>query len=326
MVPSPQLPSLEIPHELTVCVVVREGSHLSRLLEALDEQNAPKASYDVVLVDATRSGAAAAASVPGGLSVSVVTADPSTSRSALLNLAWQSASGPGVAMLGEELVPAFLWVDALQRALRRGRRLVSGNLLPHPDQVGGTGVLSVSLWATGREVPIVSAEQMACLRAELDRIGGWDETDEDADVADTRVGARLVDAGVDMFQARHAVAFHDVEPTGLTAELRRRRRRMAAIAEVLDEHPRARARMLVAGTFWRPRHAEVLMGAVGAGLAARDRRWGWLAAPWVHERTCLAPRAGGPRRRWLVLPGVLLVDVHDAVATTALRLRPRRPR
>jgi hypothetical protein len=79
--------------------------------------------------------------------------------------------------------------------------------------------------------------------------------------------------------------------------------------------------MLIAG-LWQVREAEAALAAVGLLLAVKDRRYAALAAPWVHERTCRTPRAGGSRRRWIVLPGVLAFDVLDAVLAVAQRFDP----
>jgi hypothetical protein len=74
------------------------------------------------------------------------------------------------------------------------------------------------------------------------------------------------------------------------------------------------------------RHVEALLLVAGivAAVVRRDRRALLLVLPWVHERTDLTPQAGGYRRKWIVLPGALAVDLHDAAAGLALRLRPRQ--
>ena len=92
-------------------------------------------------------------------------------------------------------------------------------------------------------------------------------------------------------------------------------------AAVLAQHPRARARLLLGGLFTRRSHAEALLAVAGVLLAGRDRRAALLAAPWLHERLCLTPAAGGNRRRCFVLPGVLAFDVYDATLATAARMR-----
>jgi len=252
--------------------------------------------------------------------VSVVRGDPTERRACWLNAAWQAAVGLGVAFLSPRLTPAPMWMDALSKALARGRPLVSASVLPSTETVGESGPLSYLLWANERELALVSSDHMACLRDDLARVGGWDETVDD-DVADVDLATRLVDSGVDPRWARHAVAYFDVAPAELSEMVRQRQQPLRSAA-MLAAHPRARARLLYGGVFWHRRHAEALLAVAGVVLAARDRRAALLTLPWLHERLHLTPAAGGLRRRWFVLPGVFAFDVYDAALTTAARVRP----
>jgi GT2 family glycosyltransferase len=163
---------------------------------------------------------------------------------------------------------------------------------------------------------------MACLRADLERVGGWDEQLPD-DLADVDLALRLVDSGVDPVWARHAVSYYDVAVHPL-AEMVQRRQPNRSVSALLAAHPRARARLLVGGIFWHRRHAEAMLAVAAVLLSRCDRRAALLAVPWLHERLHLTPAAGGLRRRWFVLPGVFAFDLYDALLTTAARLRPPR--
>ena len=309
-----------VAHELTACIVVREpDAPVARALDALRDQSALPGSFDVVVVDAT----------PGGLvlegadqpPVTVIRADHTASRAELHDAAWRAATAAGVAFLAADLVPAPNWADAMIRGLRRGRRVVSGSWQPNPDSVHRAGTASYRLWFSPREAALATADQLACLRADLERVGGFVD-DPDDQRADIELVARLVDAGADPMWARHAVAYTDVvEQT--VPEMLAASRRSASAVTVLDEHPRARARMMPGGLLWHRRQVEILLALAGIAGAVRDRRALLLVAPWVHDRTCMAPATGGRRRKWFVLPGVFAADVLHLTTTTWSRLAPR---
>ena len=309
--------------ELSVCTVTRGPARLAALVAALGEQSAGPETFELILVDASVDGLA----VPShpDVTVQVLRADATTTDAALLDRAWRAAHGPSVAFLAPDLVPAPLWIEAMQRQLRRGRRVVSGSWLPLTEDLPQAGPASSGLWALNREVPVATLDQLGCLRADLEAIGGVPAI-ADPDVRDAELAARLVEAGADRSWARHAVVFHPVTSPDLTSVLAERRDRTVRMLATLDEHPRARAHLMPAGVLPHRRHVEVLALVAGLLLAPRNRRAGLLALPWLYERGLLTPRAGGARRRWVVLPGVLAVDLHDAITALVARLRPRQPR
>jgi hypothetical protein len=316
--------STEVRPALSICVVARDTGQLPQIIESLATQSAPPDEYELVVVDASEHGL----DLPEqpDVTVSVHRADPALGDAALLDRAWRNATHDGIAFLASDVVPAWQWVEGIQRRLGRGRRVVSGSWLPSPDEVGDSGPLSYLLWAGRREVTVATTDQLACLRADLERIGGVPDIG-DPDRRSATLAARLVDAGADPSKARHALVFHPVDRTPLAEKLAQRRARTREMLAVLDEHPRARARLMPAGVVPHIRHAEVLLLLVGVllAIARRDRRALLLAVPYLHERIELAPPAGGPRRKLLVLPGTFAVDVHDTATSLWFRLRRRQP-
>jgi hypothetical protein len=302
--------------QLSICVVRRDGDPpLEPLLASLAEQSVGADTFEIVLVDASRRGGV---ELSPTLAIERVTCDADLSHGAMRNLAWRAASSDNIAFLAADLVPTTTWVEALVQALHRGRHLVRGNWLPASEDVSAGGAVPRALWWSRRSLPIVTSEQMACLRSDLERVNGFAEDLLDPDVCDTELATRLVDAGVDPVWARHAVVFHPVDRTGLGTS----RARIQTITAVLAEHPRARGRLLLGGVLWHRYQVTVLLLLAGLGLARRDRRALVLALPWLHERTDLTPRAGGSRRRWALLPGVLALDIAETSLTTYERLRP----
>jgi hypothetical protein len=319
------MPTLPPRRDLTVCLVSRDDTDpIERVLAGLRRQNTAGDTFDVVVVDATTDGRHASLATDSAPPVQVVRAAPTAARSELLNTAWRSATAEAVAFLSPQLVPAPAWVEALTRALQRGRRVVTASWLPSTETVADSGTLSHLLWANRWEAPIVSADQIAFLRADVERVSGW-TSEVDDDKADVDLVLRLIEAGADPYGARHAVAFYDVTAASASQILAQRRQPLAA-QPLLVAHPRAKARLLFGGVFWHRRHAELLLLAAGLALAPRNRRALALTIPWLHERTCLTPAAGGTRRRWFVLPGVFAVDAYDVAISTAARLRGWRSR
>jgi hypothetical protein len=203
---------------------------------------------------------------------------------------------------------------------RRGRRLVRGSWLPVADDVRAGKALEPGLLWSARTLGVATSDQLACLRSDLETVGGFDESRLDPDVCDTDLAARLVDSGVGPHWARHAVVYLRV----VSSRLRDNRDRVRAISAVLADHPRARARLMPGGLFWHRYQPEALLlvASLVAATALRDRRALLLAVPWLHERTCLTPRVGGPRRKWVLLPGVLAMDLRETALTTKERLSP----
>ena len=309
-----------VAHELTVCIVVRDAdAPVERALEALGDQASLPGSFDVVVVDATVDGLKL--ETRKRPPVTVVRADADDTRADLHDAGWQAATAPGVAFLAPDLVPAHMWTEGMIRALRRGRHVVSGSWQPNPDSLHRAGQASYRLWFSPREARLVTADQLAVLRADLERVGGFVD-DLDDQRADVELVARLVDEGVDPMWARHAVVFTDVVEQSV-ADMMAASEHSASTVTVLDEHPRARARILLGGVLWHRRQVEVVLALAGIVGAVRNRRSLLLAAPWVHDRTCMAPAAGGKRRKWFVLPGVFAADVFHLMTTTRSRLAPR---
>jgi hypothetical protein len=313
----------EVLHEVTACTVVRDDDDpVAQWAGAFLEQSLPRAAYDLVVVDATPSGAVSAAleEIARDLRVEVVRIPAGTSHGAACNIAWQRATAPRVGFLSVTAIASDNWVERVALALQRGRRVVTGRWTPATASLTSAGPGSYRLWATPREAVPASTEQLAFNRKDLADVGGFNELIVEPDLCDTDVVARLVEAGVDFSFAQRVMATEDVGSTDMSSMLAARRRAVP-VRRLLRERPQTRGRMLIAG-LWQVREAEAALAAVGLLLAVKDRRYAALAAPWVHERTCRTPRAGGSRRRWIVLPGVLAFDVLDAVLAVAQRFDP----
>lgn len=307
-----------VPHDVTVCTVVRGDEALDRFLDALDEQSLPVPGFDLVVVDATPGGSLPMAERPRRFETQVVRVDPDVSHGAALNAGWRAARGAGIGFLSADVVPNPIWLEYLVRSLRRGRHLVTGHWLPTEQSLPNTGALSFRLWAPPHDARLVSTEQMACRRADLEAVGGFDESLDGA-ACDMDLAIRLVESGVDPTTSRWLQCMYDVEPVDLRAMVAARRAGADAV-RMLAERPGARARLLAAGVIRRGAQPRALLALAGLLLMPKDRRAALLVLPWYHERTCVAPRAGGPRRKRFVLPGVFGFDLYDAAIALMARL------
>jgi hypothetical protein len=322
---SAHLETGDVVHEITVCTVVRnDDDPVDRWLRALDDQSASRAAFDVVVVDASPSAVVGrlAKEFSDTLRVTVVRADPASSPGAALNAGWRTASAAGVGFLSVHAVASRSWAEEAARALHRGRRAVSGRWLPTTESLPLAGKGSLGLWSTPYEAALVSTEQLACRHADLAGVGGFDEALDDPDRCDIDLVVRLIESGVDPHFSVRVIATYPVRQRDVNTMLAERRRAVRAVGALADR-PRTRARLLFGGILWPGGPAESLLALTGLALGLRRRRYLLLAAPWLHERTCRTPRAGGSRRRWFVLPGVFAFDLYDAVVTTVERLRPK---
>lgn len=309
-----------VPHEVTVCTVVRGEENLPRWLDALDQQSLPTPGFDVVIVDATAAGLQAEPAGTRRFETTVVRVDKDSTHGAALNAGWQAARGSGVGFLSADVVPAETWVEATARDLHRGRHLVSGWWQPTEATLGCAGTLSYRLWSVAREVPLASTEQLGCRRSDLAAVGGFDEELTDAVECDLDLAIRLVESGVDPVFDRWLICHYDIEPVSLS-EMVAARPVGADAVRTLARRPMARNRFLRGGVVRGRAQPFALLALTGLLLMAKDRRAVLLIAPWWHERTCETPLTGGPRRKLVVLPGVLAFDLYDALLGLKARFR-----
>jgi hypothetical protein len=306
---------------LSVCVLAtpETARSLPRVLAGLLEQSVAD-GVEIVVADTSGTGRQDLAALETDAVPFMHIDLAGLSDAAAWNAAWRAAAGRTVAFLRADVVPGPLWCEALLRIAARGRPVALSTWVPDPDSVRAGGILSRPVWTSYYDRPLAQVSGLACLRADLDVVGGLDEGRSPtapfaAEVLAADLVLRLVDAGADLVHARHGLLFH---PIGARPPMVRGRWAQArAIAAELTAHPRARARVLAGGIAWHRRDLEIAGGLMGVCLAPGDPRWLLLGAAWLHERTHLNPRAGGARRRWTILPAVLVDDVVGAVVTTA---------
>jgi GT2 family glycosyltransferase len=239
---------------------------------------------------------------------------PATAR----NLGWRAAAGPLVAFTDDDCRPEPGWVASLVAAAAAAD-LVQGRTVPDPDEVHLLGPFSRTLSVTSEDGYYQTCN-VAYRRDWLDRLGGFDEAFRHPAGEDTDLAWRARDLGARTAYTDAAVIRHTVRPSSVRASVRDSWR-WQSVPLAVRRHPELRA-MLAGRWSWRASHPRALAAVAGLSLvaAAPRRPATWLAAaagcaPYVHYRVITAPLpTAGPRRRWLLLPGALLVDTVEVGA------------
>jgi hypothetical protein len=318
-----------VPPEPQISVVV--ASHhrplrLRWLLNALEEQTLPPASFEVVVGhDAGAETERVLSSHPlarAGLLRAVRSPTDSAPPGANRNVAWRVARAPLVATVDDDCRPAPDWLERLLAAsAAHPGSLVQGRTIPDPDE---TARLRSPLQRS-QDVTPPSGWGEACNmlypRPLLERLGGFDDdmlTGEDCDLA-----MRALAVGVPVEAAHDALVHHAVHTPGLRTAARDAWR-WRFMPRLVARHPRLRTEHLWLGVFWKRSHALLLVAAAGLVLTQRGRPLALLLAlPWVRERLPTAQSPAGYVRAAGELPLRAAIDGLEVAALTAGSVRER---
>ena len=302
---------------LRVSVVIatyNRAGLLPRLVGALEAQTLPPSSFEVIFIDdGSTDGtvevlADLARSSP--LTIQILGDGRNRRQAAARNIGWGRASAPVVAFTDDDCVPTSTWLEHGLAALGTEPRIVVGRTLPDPDQQHLEGPFSRTI--TVSDATYFETCNIFYRRSDLAAAGGFDEAFSRHGGEDTDLGWRIRRRGVEAVFAPDALVHHDVKPSDLRAATRDALK-WTGIPRVVKLHPEGRG-YLYGGLFWKPSHATALAAVAGLLLAPRKRAALTLAIPWIWYRVRTAPLAEGRRRRWLVLPGALLVDLAEITA------------
>jgi glycosyltransferase involved in cell wall biosynthesis len=315
---------------LAAVVVPSHGRplRLRWLLEALAEQDLPRAAFEVHVVHDDPPGGETERLLAGhrlGVAAQrVAPCGPARKR----NAGWRAARAPLVVFTDDDCRPPATWLSRLVAACHGagapGRdAVVQGAVVPDPDELA---VLHHAPWARSQEVhppsPYGQTANIAYPRALLERLGGFDEAFPVAAGEDTDLVVRAQQAGAVVVAAPQVEVFHAVFDLGLRGRLAEAWR-WQHLAGVLRRHPQLR-RHLVLGVFWKADHALLLLAA--AGLVAGGRRSSLLALPYVAHRLGGYGRSPRGRARAAAeLPARMLVDATEIAAAARGALRARTP-
>jgi glycosyltransferase involved in cell wall biosynthesis len=288
---------------LTVAVASHERPlRLRWLLNALEEQTAPRGDFEVVVCHDSEGEETERLLREHPLRpVSVRLAPGTGSAARQRNVAWRAGSAPVVLFTDDDCRPPPDWVERMAAAVdRHPGAVVQGAVRPDPVE---EHLLYAAPHARSLRVdppvPWGQCANIAYPRAVLERLGGFDEgfarAGEDADLA-----LRAIEAGVAYVGAPEALTFHAVAPHGLLSHLRTLPR-WGELARVAKRHPSVRRRLAL-GVFWKPSHAWLL-----AAVLARPALLGWALT--ARPRYGRSPR--GLARALSELPGRAVVDAVE---------------
>lgn len=292
---------------------------LPRLVAALEDQrDAPP--FEVVIVD-DASGDSTVAVLErlrreSSLSLRVIRLPRNRGPAAARNAGWRAAVQAGViAFTDDDCTPTPEWLGRLTGVLG-SVDVAQGRTVPHPDQSANLGPFARTL-RVEREDGYYQTCNIAYRRDLLERLGGFDETFRYPVGEDTDLAWRAIGSGAATSFVPEAVVWHDVRPSSLRTQLNDTWR-WHNVPLTVRRHPGLRARF-THRVFWKPAHPRALLAAAGiaTALARPTRGWALTAAatafgPYVHYRLCDSPLPGtGPRRRILLMPAALLLDLSE---------------
>lgn len=298
---------------MTVAISTYQRAHLlPGLLTALEAQSLPNDAFSVVIADngATDGTAEVLARLveTTPLDVTVVRAERNRGPAVGRNLAWRAATAPVIAFTDDDCLPTPAWLEAGLRAMGEDHVVCVGRTSPHPDEA------HLAAGPFSRTVRVDDARHFQTCnvfyrRADLEGVDGFDEAFDEPAGEDTDLGLRVVERGATPVFVSDAEVFHGVRASSFRATVRETLR-WTGIPRVIRLHPHRRD-LLHWRLFWKSSHPLVILAALGLMLAVRRPAALLLIGPWLHHRTRTAPLTEGPRRRWLVLPGALVIDALE---------------
>jgi GT2 family glycosyltransferase len=285
---------------------------LPNLVHALEAQTLDPDQFEVVITndgstDETRS-VLDDLKRRSPLNITVLHAERNQGAPAGRNLAWRVAQAPVIAFTDDDCRPQPKWLEAGLAAMERGR-VVVGLTTPPPDQEKlASGPFARALWV--REAKYFETANVFYLRSDLEACGGFEERFRAGE--DTDLALRVVPAGDDVVFAEDAHVHHDVRPSEFRGAVRETFR-WVDLPLVVGRHPQVRTTLLHRRVFWKRSHPTALLALAGIALAVARRRPLplLLVLPWVRLRVTSMPLTPGPRRRWLVLPQGLVLDLTE---------------
>jgi glycosyltransferase involved in cell wall biosynthesis len=297
---------------------------LPALVAALEAQTMDRSQFEVIITNdgSTDDTAAVLDDLQrrSPLTMTVLHAEQNRGAAAGRNLAWRAARAPLIAFTDDDCRPQPKWLEAGVAAMEHAR-VVVGQTTPPPDQQKlAFGPFARALWM--REAKYFETANVFYRRSDVEASGGFEERFRAGE--DTDLALRVVPDGKGAAFADEALVLHDVRPSEFAGALRETMR-WIDLPLVVRRHPQVRTTLLHRRVFWKKSHPPALLAAAGIVLATASRRLLplLLVAPWVVFRVAREPLTPGPRRRVVVLPQGLVLDLVEVSVMVRGSLRHR---
>jgi len=298
---------------VSVVVSSHQRAHLlPALISALEAQTLDRSLFEVVITDdGSTDGTATVLDElrrNSPLTMTVLHNDRNRGAPAGRNLAWRAARAPVIAFTDDDCRPQPKWLEAGLATLEHARVVVGLTTPPPGQEPLAFAPFARALWV--REPKYFETCNVFYRRSDLEESGGFEERFRAGE--DTDLALRVTPYGEGAAFADDALVYHEVRPGDFLAAVRESFR-WVDLPLVVGRHPQVRTTMLHRRVFWKRTHPPAVLALAGILLAvARRRPWPLLLlVPWVRLRVTSQPLTPGPRRRWLVLPGGLALDVVE---------------
>jgi glycosyltransferase involved in cell wall biosynthesis len=310
---------------VSVVVSTHQRAHLlPAMVGALEAQTLDPSEFEVIITNdgSTDDTAAVLDDLQrrSPLTMTVLHADQNRGAAAGRNLAWHTARAPVIAFTDDDCQPQPKWLEAGLAAMDSAR-VVVGRTTPPPDQERmAAGPFARALWV--REAKYFETANVFYRRVDLEASGGFEERFRAGE--DTDLALRIVPTGQDVVFAEDAYVLHEVRESDFVAAVRESFR-WVDLPLIVGRHPQVRTTLLHRRLFWKRSHPFAMLGVAGILLAVAGRRPWFLVllAPWIRLRVITQPLTPGRKRRWLVLPGGLALDVVEVAVMVRGSVRHR---
>jgi GT2 family glycosyltransferase len=244
-------------------------------------------------------------------------------RAAARNAGWRAARAPLVAFTHDDCRPPGEWLEELLRfATRAPGAALQGAVEPDPEQAAYRFARFKCVRHSEPPDLLGPACNVAFPRAELDRLGGFDEVAEAEWLDGAELAARARAEGDDVRAEPGLRVFHAIRPESPAARLRATLA-VARVPAAVHRTPALRdglaLRVAVRGT-----HLLALVALAGAAAAPRRPAAAALALPWLGRLALDRRRRGDGWGR--ALAGVPRRAARDLVEVAALAAGSARAR
>jgi GT2 family glycosyltransferase len=314
--------------EISVAVsTYQRREFLPALIASLERQTLAPDRFEVVIADnGTTDGSSEllvelAATSP--LDIRIVRNEENRGPAPGRNIAWRAARAPLVAFTDDDCEPTPGWLEEGLRAMGNGHVVGVGMTEPNPAHWSIHGPFSHVVFV--KNAKIFETCNAFYRRADLDAVGGFDETFLTPSGEDTDLGMRVRKLGAKPRFLGDAVVHHRIDPSSFRGALRVAWR-WTDVPLLVKRHPEVR-RDFTWRVFWKPTHLAALLAAASGLLAVaspgKRRAALLLALPWLHYRLIEQPVTQHGLRRYSSLAGVFAVDATEVAALVRGSVRHR---